>query len=789
MAIYHFSAKVISRATGSSAVAAAAYRAASRLHDDGLDRPHDFTNKAGVIHSEILAPEQSPDRWQNRETLWNEVEAGEKRKDAQLAREVEFAIPREMDRNDAVDLARSFVQREFVERGMVADLNVHWDVANDGSPKPHAHVMLTMREAGPDGFGPKVREWNEVELLKHWREAWSDHANERLARLDIDARIDHRSFKDQGIELQPQDKIGPAGTRREHRGEAAERAADHREIARQNGEIIAEDPRVALDAITHQQSTFTRHDMARFAHRHSDGKEQFDRVMRAMHGSRDLVALGRDGAGRERFTSRQMLAVEQSLERSAARLSGADGHRVSEGLVQGAVERAKARGLDISGEQRDALDHVTGGGDLALVVGYAGSGKSAMLGAAREAWEASGFRVQGAALSGIAAESLEGGSGIPSRTLASLEHSWARGRDGLSPDDVLVVDEAGLVGSRQMQRVVEHAEAAGAKVVMVGDPEQLQAIEAGSALRALTERHGAAEITEVRRQRTDWQRQATRELATGRTSQAIDRYAAVGMVTDHATHADAQSALIAGWSRAREKERDASQIMLAYKRSDVAELNTLARGKLREAGELGSDREIETARGLKPFASGDRIMFLRNEKSIGVKNGSLGEVEAVGRGSMTVRLDRGGRVSFDPKFYPDIDHGYATTVHKSQGVTVDYAHVLVTPHIDRQAANVAMTRHRDGVSLHYGRDAFATPARLAESLSRDGSKDVALDYLTAFAERHGARDDRGVGDRGRGLVKETRYDSHRSLQEPSKERERTRGGHYEDRPHDRGRSR
>jgi len=787
VAIYHFSAKVISRATGSSAVAAAAYRAASRLHDDRLDRPHDFTNKAGVIHSEILAPEQSPDRWQDRETLWNEVEAGEKRKDAQLAREVEFSIPREMDRDDAVDLARSFVQREFVDRGMIADLNVHWDTAADGSPKPHAHVMLTMREAGEQGFGPKVREWNDVELLKHWREAWGDHANERLARLDIDTRIDHRSFKDQGIELEPQDKIGPAGARREYRGEAAERTADHRAIARQNGEIIAEDPRVALDAITRQQSTFTRHDMARFAHRHSDGKEQFDRVVGAMHSSPDLVALGQDGAGRERFTSRQMLAVEQDLERSAARLSGTDSHRVPQSFVQKAVESAKVRGLDISGEQRDALEHVTGSGDLALVVGYAGSGKSAMLGAAREAWEASGFRVQGAALSGIAAESLEGGSGIPSRTLASLEHSWARGRDGLSSDDVLVVDEAGLVGSRQMQRVVEHAESAGAKVVMVGDPEQLQAIEAGAAFRALAERHGAAEITEVRRQHTDWQQQATRELATGRTSQAIDRYTAAGMVTDHASHNDAQAAVVAAWTKTREKEPDASQIMLAYRRSDVAELNTLARIKLHEAGALGPDRETETTRGARPFASGDRIMFLRNEKSIGVKNGSLGEVETVGANSMTVRLDRGVRVSFDPKSYPDIDHGYAATVHKSQGVTVDHAHVLATPQMDRQAANVAMTRHRNGMSLHYGRDAFATPARLAESLGRDGSKDVALDYLTAFSERHGASDDRAAGDRGRRLIGEDRGNPYG--QDSGKERVRVRGGWYEDRPHDRERSR
>lgn len=235
MAIYHFSAKVISRAKGSSAVAAAAYRAASRLHDERLDRAHDFTNKAGVVHSEIMAPENTLERWKDRATLWNEVEAFEKRKDAQLAREVEFAIPRELDQADGIELARAFVQREFVDKGMVADLNVHWDKAEDGSPKPHAHVMLTMREAGPAGFGQKVREWNASERLLHWREAWAEHVNERLAQRDLDVRVDHRSFKDQGIDLEPQDKIGPAGSRREHRGEQAERAADHHEIARRNG--------------------------------------------------------------------------------------------------------------------------------------------------------------------------------------------------------------------------------------------------------------------------------------------------------------------------------------------------------------------------------------------------------------------------------------------------------------------------------------------------------------------------------------------------------------------------
>src|SRR6185312_2200720 len=132
MAIYHFSAKVISRANGSSALASAAYRSAARLYDQRLDRGHDFTNKSGVVHSEVMTPENVPDTLRDREGLWNAVEAGEKRKDAQLAREVEIAIPREMDREEAIELVRDFVRDEFVSRGMIADLNVHWDIGADG---------------------------------------------------------------------------------------------------------------------------------------------------------------------------------------------------------------------------------------------------------------------------------------------------------------------------------------------------------------------------------------------------------------------------------------------------------------------------------------------------------------------------------------------------------------------------------------------------------------------------------------------------------------------------------
>jgi len=738
MAIYHFSAKVISRATGSSALAAAAYRSASRLHDERLGRDHDFTKKAGVVHSEVMLPGNAPENFADRATLWNTVEAAEVRKDAQLAREVEFAIPRELTQEQGIALARDFVPREFVARGMVADLNVHWDIGADGQPKPHAHVMLTMREVNADGFGAKVRDWNRTDLLERWREAWANHVNQRLAELDVDARIDHRSLEAQGIELEPQNKIGPAASRMTGQGLASERVSELLAIARENGEKIIARPTIALEAITQGQATFTIRDLARFIHRHSDGMKQFERAMSAVRSLPELVALGKDGRGEERFTSREMIQVEARLERTATALAGRAAHSIPPAAHDSAVAAAGMRGLVLGEEQQIALRHVTRGGDLAAVIGYAGTGKSALLGVAREAWESARCQVQGAALSGIAAENLEAGSGIASRTIASLEHQWAQGRELLTDRHVLVIDEAGMIGTRQMERIISEAEKRGAKVVLVGDPEQLQAIEAGAAFRSIAERHGAIEITEVRRQREDWQRQATRKLATGRSGEAIDAYEQRGMVHMADTREQAHSELVDGWDRARQAEPEKSRIILTHTNAEVRDLNALARARLRISGELGDNVTVSTARGQREFAVGDRIMFLKNERGLGVKNGSLGRIESVSAARMAVTLDDGRSVAFDLKDYAHIDHGYAATIHKAQGVTVDRAHVLATPGMDRHSAYVALSRHRDGVEVHYSSDDFADRSSLVRTLSRERTKDMASDYVRG-SDRDAAR--------------------------------------------------
>lgn len=748
MAIYHFSAKIISRANGSSALAAAAYRSASRLHDQRLDRHHDFSNKAGVVHSEVLLPDGAPEAWRDGEALWNAVEAVEVRKDAQLAREVEFAIPRELNQAEGIRLARDFVSHEFVARGMVADLNVHWDIGADGEPKPHAHVMLALREVNEEGFGKKNRDWNRIDLLETWRERWAGHVNARLVELDIDARVDHRSLDAQGIDLEPQHKIGPAASRMVEQGLSSERLTEHHAIARANGEKLLANPTIALDAITRTQATFTTRDLAMFVHRHSEGKDQFDQVMAAVRASPELVRLGKDGRGQDRFTSREMLDIEARLERATVKLEASRRHGMDDQHRRLALVHSKMRGLTLSSEQRSAFDHVTSGRGLGVVIGYAGTGKSAMLGVAREAWESAGYHVQGLALSGIAAENLETGSGIASRTIASLEHQWGQGRDLLTDKSILVIDEAGMIGTRQLERVIAEAEKRGAKVVLVGDPEQLQAIEAGAAFRSVAERHGSIEITDIRRQREDWQRIATRQLATERTGEALAAYQQHDAIHVAETREAARVDLIDRWDRQRQAEPDASRIILTHTNDEVALLNQAARNRLRAGEELGDDVTLQVEKGERHFAAGDRVMFGRNERSLGVKNGSLGRIESVTTTRMAVILDTGTAVSFDLKDYAAVDHGYAATIHKAQGMTVDRVHVLATPGLDRHAAYVALSRHRDGVDLHYGRDDFADPDRLAATLSRERSKDMASDYAKepaiqvsrTFGER------RGIGD-------------------------------------------
>lgn len=258
MAIYHLCIKIISRGKGKSAVAASAYRSGEKIKNEYDGIVHDFTRKGGIAHIEILLPQNAPQEFSDRGALWNSVEKIEKSKNSQLAREIEIALPKELDREKQIELVREYVKENFVKVGMCADIALH----DKGDGNPHAHILLTMRPLNEDTTwgakskkeyildenGEKVKlkngnyktrkintvDWNEQDKAEHWRKAWADITNKYLEENNIQEKVDHRSYQRQGIEQIPTIHLGVSATQMEKKGIATDRGNINREIKHQN---------------------------------------------------------------------------------------------------------------------------------------------------------------------------------------------------------------------------------------------------------------------------------------------------------------------------------------------------------------------------------------------------------------------------------------------------------------------------------------------------------------------------------------------------------------------------
>jgi len=490
LAIYHLTAKIISRARGQSVTAAAAYRSGSALRDEVYGVTRNYTRGRKAAHSEIMSPVDAPAWVHDREALWNRVEAGERRKDSQLARAIDIGLPVELSHAESVALLRDFIAQEFVSKGMIADFCIRRNHADN----PYAQILLTLRQATPSGFGPKMRHWNRKSNLMEWRAAWAERANQHLARAGHAVRIDHRTLEAQQSELTP----GRKGIERWSGGEQAlpghlkERVAERRRIAQENGEMILEDPTVALRALCHQRPIFTHRELVQFLKPRTGDPEQFDAVLAAVMACGDLVALTPDGADPVRFTSRDLIEADKSLMRRVAAMALRRGRGVPPApRVEPQTGTTGSSPPVLTEEQRSAFEYAVNEGDIKAVAATAGSGKNALLTALREAWEAGGLRVIGVALSRIAAESLQASSGIPSQTLASLELAWQEGRDPLTPHHVLVADEAEMIGLKQLERMLAAADKVRGKIVLVGDARQLEAMGPLSPLQSIFGKVGA----------------------------------------------------------------------------------------------------------------------------------------------------------------------------------------------------------------------------------------------------------------------------------------------------------
>ncbi|MCM2452909.1 Ti-type conjugative transfer relaxase TraA [Agrobacterium vitis] len=775
MAIAHFAASIVSRGGGRSVVLSAAYRHCAKMEYEREARTIDYTRKQGLLHEEFVLPADAP-KWVRAliadrcvsgasEAFWNKVEAFEKRADAQLARDLTIALPLELTPEQNIALVRDFVEKHIQAKGMVAD----W-VYHDNPGNPHIHLMTTLRPLTEEGFGSKkvavngedgqpVRTKSGKILYELWagstddfnslRDGWYERLNHHLALGGIDLRIDGRSYEKQGIDLDPTIHlgVGAKAIERKAKEQGVRPELDRIELNEQrrleNTRRILNNPAIVLDLITREKSVFDERDVAKVLHRYVDGPGVFQQLMLRIILNRQVLRLQRDtiefATGEKvpaRYSTRAMIRLEATMVRQALWLSNRDGQAVSDAALDATFRRHER----LSEEQKAAIERIAGPARIAAVVGRAGAGKTTMMKAAREAWELAGYRVVGGALAGKAAEGLEKEAGIESRTLASWELRWNRGRDVLDDKTVFVMDEAGMVASKQMAGFVDAVVRAGAKIVLVGDPEQLQPIEAGAAFRAIVDRIGYAELETIYRQREDWMRKASLDLARGNVEKALTAYEANVRITGTRLKAEAVERLIGDWNH--DYDQTKTTLILAHLRRDVRMLNIMAREKLVERGIVGEGHVFKTADGIRQFDVGDQIVFLKNEASLGVKNGMIAHVTEAAPSRIVAVIGEGDQrrqVIVEQRFYSNLDHGYATTIHKSQGATVDRVKVLASLSLDRHLTYVAMTRHREDLQLYYGTRSFAFNGGLSKVLSRRNAKETTLDYERGTLYRQALR--------------------------------------------------
>ena len=451
-----------------------------------------------------------------------------------------------------------------------------------------------------------------------------------------------------------------------------------------------------------------------------------------------------------RYSTPELLELERGVMDQAIALQGA-----GRGLAGAdATERALLARPFLSGEQREMVRRLTRDGDgVAAVVGRAGTGKTTGLAAARDAWRQSGVPVRGCALSRRAARELEHAAGVRSTSVAAM----LRERRPLARGTVLIVDEAGMLGTRDLDRLVARVTDAEGKLVLAGDTRQLPSIRAGGALGALATRLDPIELRENRRQRETWEREAVELLRNRDRERALDLYERQGRLRTGSHDDEVVPHLLADWHAYRDPD---GSVMIAHYRTDVAELNGRARALMRADGQLGTDEVSASGR---TFASGDRVLVKRNDSRCDVRNGDRGVVETVDTtaGALRVRFDD-RLVELDHPFLsqpthdgrPALEHGYALTAYAAQGLTCRHALVLARDEAYSEWIYTTMTRASDANRLYVvgerGRDrdefAPAEPARdgrvlLAAALTRSRADELAIErLLPPSAERGLARE-------------------------------------------------
>jgi hypothetical protein len=467
-----------------------------------------------------------------------------------------------------------------------------------------------------------------------------------------------------------------------------------------------------LHEVTKYRATFTGYDLARALK--SEVENDLDRhgLAQAILQHPEVARLSAKGGRWANYTTGAVLESERQVLSAAAALSSQDWHDVPLALVE-------AKQASFSDEKRRALAHMTGSAGLAILDGQAGTGKSSLLAAGKEVYEARGCRVVALAHQNQVVQSLHDKGLTGARTIDSELWALAHGRTHWTARTVIMIDEAAMVDTRRLGMLLSYANDAGAKVILAGDDRQLSSIERGGLFEVLKQRHGAAVLTEVHRQQVAEDRQASQLMATGNFAGALGIYETKNAIHWTGKPADSKADLVQRFLRDSAADPDKTRFIFAYTNREVDELNAAVRQVRIERGELSNSRSFETRHGRADFAVGDRLQFTATDKLREIYNGYGGTVRNIRGSRLTVEIDgRGKTLEFDSAYFQGFRHGYAGTIYKGQGRTIDQTYLLHSDHWRRTSSYVGLTRHSEKTDLFVAKEVAANLSELARQMSR-----------------------------------------------------------------------
>lgn len=488
------------------------------------------------------------------------------------------------------------------------------------------------------------------------------------------------------------------------------------------------------------RGTFIRHVAEEAQGRGLSASEVRNGVEVYLKNSPEIIHLG-EKCGKQYFTTVEILELERGIIETV-RARAKEVRTIPDSNLYAALnERPK-----LDDEQKNAIKRITqGNGATQIVTGFAGTGKSYMLQAARDAFEQSCFKVYGAAPSGKAAQELEEGSGIKSNTIHKTLSDIEKGDLLLDKTSVLVIDEAGMVSTKLMSRVVQVTDEAGAKLILTGDERQIQSVQAGGALRTLKEEIGFSELTEIPRQRDDWAKEAVKAFAQGDADKALSAYNARGLVTVTEDPEAAREKLISDWKEKGISDPE-NNIIIATTNLDVSILNEKAQAARRSNGQLKGEGITHAGRN---YFRCDRVLMTRNSLRYGVKNGSLGTITDLSLEAKTIKvtLDTGKDVTLPLNMYEHINLGYTVTAHKSQGSTFENAHLFVNGQDNKEIAYVKASRVKNNAHFYMDKETAGEDLTSAsKQMERSSMKELATRFRKTLNQSNDYSRGRAIGE-------------------------------------------